>query len=160
MTTYITPFVDAKIKEVLAKFGDKRMALLPILSIMVREFGKLNTDLLHVITTYTKLPHKTIVEVHEHYYPANKNISGRYKIFVCINHTCAMKQSKEIVDFISSALNIRPGQTTPDGKYSLITLQCLGGCFTPPTVKVNGIIHQNMNKYKTQKLLDELNLAE
>ena len=61
-----------------------------------------------------------------------------------------------MVDYISRKLNIRPGQTTPDGLFTLQTVQCLASCGTSPTLKVNDELYEDMTSDKIDRLLDQL----
>ena len=60
------------------------------------------------------------------------------------------------VAFVERKLGVKPGQTTPDGVFTLSTAECLGSCGTAPVVMVNDTYHENMSIEKLDRLLDEL----
>ncbi len=67
-----------------------------------------------------------------------------------------MRGSERLIDYLAGKLGVAPGQTTPDGRFTLSTCECLGSCGTAPVVVVNDAYHENMSADKLDALLAEL----
>jgi NADH-quinone oxidoreductase subunit E len=67
-----------------------------------------------------------------------------------------MRGAERMIDHLSRRLGIQPGQTTPDGRYTLSHVECLGSCGTAPVVMVNDTYHENMSAEKLDALLEQL----
>jgi NADH-quinone oxidoreductase subunit E len=67
-----------------------------------------------------------------------------------------MRGCERLIDHLQAKLGIRSGQTTPDGRFTLSTVECLGSCGTAPVVMVNDAYHENMDAAKLDALIEEL----
>jgi NADH-quinone oxidoreductase subunit E len=67
-----------------------------------------------------------------------------------------MRSAERLIDHLAQRLGVTPGQTTPDGAFTLSTAECLGSCGTAPVVMVNDTYHENMSIEKLDRLLEEL----
>jgi NADH-quinone oxidoreductase subunit E len=83
--------------------------------------------------------------------------SGKHHIQVCTNVSCMLRGSDELMQHLERRLGIRPGETSPDGKFSLIRVECLGSCDTAPMFQLNDHFHENLTLEKVDALLDGLN---
>jgi NADH-quinone oxidoreductase subunit E len=81
---------------------------------------------------------------------------GEHIIQVCTNISCSLLGAEHIVDYISRKLSIGVGQTTPDGKFTLLTVECLGSCGTAPMMQVDEAYHENLTDEKIDGILAEL----
>jgi NADH:ubiquinone oxidoreductase subunit E len=79
---------------------------------------------------------------------------GRYVIRVCKSLPCYMKSSHFIIEAVKAKLNILPGETTPDGKFSLQIINCIGACDQAPAMLLNHDLHGNLTPEKLEHLLD------
>ncbi len=82
--------------------------------------------------------------------------SGRYHIQVCTTLSCMLRGCDEMLQHIKDKLGIEEGQTTPNGKFSLIRVECLGSCDTAPMLQLNDDYHENLDLEKVDQLLDSL----
>jgi NADH-quinone oxidoreductase subunit E len=97
-----------------------------------------------------------IEQVLSYYSQYRREPIGRWHLQVCHNVSCSMRGAERALDHLRSRLGIEPGQTTPDGRYTLSTVECLGSCGTAPVVMVNDSYHESMTRSKLDRLLDEL----
>jgi NADH-quinone oxidoreductase subunit E len=67
-----------------------------------------------------------------------------------------MRGAERLIDHLAKKLGVAPGGTTPDGRFTLSTVECLGSCGTAPVVMVNDTYHENMSAEKIDALLNEL----
>ena len=82
---------------------------------------------------------------------------GRYVIQVCEGLSCyLMDGAEKLADHISARLGIRPGESTPDGRFALVTVQCLGSCGTAPAMRVNDELYENLTPEAVERILEGL----
>ncbi len=82
---------------------------------------------------------------------------GRFVIQVCEGLSCYLNDGAErVVDYVSEKLGIRPGETTPDGRFSLETVQCLAACGTAPAMRVNDQLYENLSPASIDEILERL----
>jgi NADH-quinone oxidoreductase subunit E len=76
---------------------------------------------------------------------------------VCEGLSCYLSGGAEtLVDRISANLGIKPGETTPDGRFSLVTVQCLGSCGTAPVMRVNDELYEDLTQEDVDRILEGL----
>jgi NADH-quinone oxidoreductase subunit E len=81
---------------------------------------------------------------------------GKYHIQVCSNLSCSLLGSESLIDHLKQKLGIGVGETTPDKKFTLTTVECLGACEQAPCMMINFDYHGNLNKEKIDNILDNL----
>ena len=81
---------------------------------------------------------------------------GRHHIQVCTTLSCMLRGSDELLRHLEGKLGIKAGQTTPDGKFSLVKVECLGSCGTAPMFQLNDDYHEDLTLEKVDRLLDSL----
>ena len=81
---------------------------------------------------------------------------GKYNISVCLGTACFVKGSQKIMDRLLERLQIEPGETTPDGKFSIEETRCVGACGLAPVFTVNGEVYGKATVQKLDQVLDEL----
>jgi NADH-quinone oxidoreductase E subunit len=82
--------------------------------------------------------------------------TGKYHIQVCTTLSCMLRGSDEMVDHLTRKLGIGRGETTADGKYSLVCVECLGSCDTAPMLQLNDDYHENLTAESVDRLLERL----
>ena len=86
-----------------------------------------------------------------------KKGTGKYKISVCTNLPCALRNSRYTVDFLKELLGVEVGETTKDGLFTLLEGECFGACADAPVLLLNNDqMHSWMDKAKCEKLISEL----
>jgi NADH-quinone oxidoreductase subunit E len=108
------------------------------------------------LVEYLGVPRIQIEEVLSYYTQFRRKPIGRWHLQTCRNVTCSMRSAERLIDHLSQRLGVAPGQTTPDGAFTLSTAECLGSCGTAPVVMVNDTYHENMSVAKLDRLLEEL----
>jgi len=81
---------------------------------------------------------------------------GRHHIQVCRTLSCALGGAERITRFIKQTLGIEPGQTTPDGRYTLSEVECLASCGTAPMMQINDDYYENLTEEKVMEILQRL----
>jgi NADH-quinone oxidoreductase subunit E len=86
----------------------------------------------------------------------NKEPVGKYHIQVCQNLTCSLLGAESLISYLEQKLGITCGQITPDGKFSLSRVECLGSCGTAPVMQINDDYFENLTAEKIDQILVEL----
>jgi NADH-quinone oxidoreductase subunit E len=81
---------------------------------------------------------------------------GKYLIGVCRSLACEICDSDKLTDHCRQKLNVEPGDTTADGRFTLIEMECIGSCGTAPAALVNEVLHENLTIEKLDALIAQL----
>src|SRR6476659_2876201 len=151
-----SPEVEAEIDRHLAKYPVKRSAILPLMFIVQRERGYLDAPGVAYLANRLSLRITDIWEVATFYSMLQTKPGGRYHIQICKTLSCKIMGEGKITDHVSKKLGIKPDETTPDGKFSLSLVECLGSCGTAPMFQINFDYHENLTPEKVDQILDAL----
>jgi NADH-quinone oxidoreductase subunit E len=130
--------------------------VLPCLRRMQEERGYVADEDIDALVAYLGVPRVQIEEVLSFYTQFRRSPAGRWDVQVCRNVSCSMRGAERVLDRLSRELGIAPGPTTPDGRVTLSTVECLGSCGTAPVVVVNGSYRENVGPDVLEALLREL----
>src|SRR2546425_12549833 len=86
----------------------------------------------------------------------NRQRIGKFHIKVCRSLMCALEGTEQLLGWIHAKLGIKPGQTTPDGLFTLSVVECLTSCGTGPMMQVNNDYFEQLNLEKVNRILDDL----
>jgi NADH-quinone oxidoreductase subunit E len=147
---------EAEFAKTLAKYPNKRAALLPTLYIAQREFGYLSTTAMEYVAERLELPPSKVLQVATFYTMYYKRPFGRYHIEVCTSVPCCMMGGYSVVRHLQEKLGVEAGERTPDGKFTFTEAECLAGCGHAPLMQINGRYHENLTPEKIDAILDQL----
>jgi NADH-quinone oxidoreductase subunit E len=147
---------EARIKHVLSEYYDKQAALLPVLYVAQDQFGHINAEICQLVAQRLELDRMHVESVASFYTMYYKQPIGRHHIQVCRTLSCAMAGSGRLVDYLSTKLGIKPGEVTPDGKFSLEAVECLAMCGSAPVMIINKTNHENLTNEKVDEILASL----
>jgi NADH-quinone oxidoreductase subunit E len=102
------------------------------------------------------VPRIQIEEVLTFYTMLRRKPIGRWHLQVCRNVSCSMRGAERLIDHLSRKLEVKPGQTTADGRFTLSTVECLGSCGTAPVVMVNERYHELQDAQSLDALIEGL----
>jgi len=102
------------------------------------------------------VPRVQVEEVLTFYTQFRREGVGRWHLKVCRNVSCSMRGAERLLAGLSHKLGIAEGETTPDGRYTLSTVECLGSCGTAPVVMVNEAYHENVSAEAIDAFLGKL----
>jgi NADH:ubiquinone oxidoreductase subunit E len=86
----------------------------------------------------------------------NRKPVGKYHIQMCTNVSCQLLGAEKLSEYICRKLNISVGETTPDKKFTVTEVECLGSCGTAPMMQVNDDYYENLTEAKIDDLLRKL----
>ena len=145
------------INEVIEKYPTaKREYLIPMLQDVQEIQGFVSKDSVLMIGEHLKLPAAKIYGVATFYNQFRFNKPGQFHIQICRGTACHVKGSVNVLESIERALNIKVGQTSRDGLFSLEVVACLGACGLAPVISINGEFHANVDNKKIGKILKKL----
>lgn len=153
------PLVMNKVRELTARYPEdqKKSALLPVLHIAQEELGGyLTVDVMDYVAGLLGIQPIEVYEVASFYSMFYLEKVGKYVIEVCQTGPCAMCGGEEILAHLKQVLGILEGETTPDGLFTLRTVECLGGCGNAPNLQVNGEFHDHLTIASVDRLLTKL----
>jgi len=147
----------ARIDHWLEKFppDHKRSAIIQALTAAQDQNGGwLTEDIMDAVADYLAMPPVWIYEVASFYSMLSLQPVGRHKVNICTNISCMLRGAEEIVAIVEQKLGIKLGQTTDDGRISLIVEEeCLAGCCGAPMMVVDGHYHENLTPEKVTEIL-------
>ncbi|MFN7096308.1 MAG: NADH-quinone oxidoreductase subunit NuoE [Gammaproteobacteria bacterium] len=149
----------AEIDHWLTKYppAQKRSALLPALHIAQdANGGWLSPELIEAVAHYLELPPVMAYEVATFYSMYDLQPVGRHKVRVCTSISCMLRGSDELLAHMENHLQIKAGETTPDGRITLKKAECLAACGGAPAVMIDRDYHENITPEKANELLDNL----
>jgi NADH-quinone oxidoreductase subunit E len=154
-------FSDDKLREVeaiVARYpeGKQKSALLPVLHLAQDEFGGwLSVETMDYVASLLQLQPIEVYEVATFYSMYNLQPVGRYMFEVCQTGPCMLNGSDQIIAYIYEKLGIRPGETTPDGLFTLKTVECLGACGYAPMMQLGKTYREHLTREKVDAIIAE-----
>ncbi len=145
-----------KFEEILTRYPTKRAAILPTLWLAQSQFGYMSPEVMEYVSVLLDLPPVKVYEVVTFYTMFNQKPVGKYHFQVCRTLSCELCGKQEIVDHLKKKLGIKVGETTPDGRFTLSEVECLGSCGTAPMMQVsNEEFFENLTVEKVDQILEK-----
>jgi NADH-quinone oxidoreductase subunit E len=136
--------------------GFESSLVLPCLRRIQEDRGYVADEDIDALVAYLGVPRIQVEDVLAYYTQFRRAPIGRWHLEVCRNVSCSMRGAERLLDRLTRQLGVAPGETTPDGRITLSTCECLGSCGTAPVVVVNERYHEGMTPEKLDALLREL----
>lgn len=128
----------AEILRIRGEYPDARSALLPTLYLAQADYGGwLPEAAFDEVAEVMALPPAFVASVASFYTQLNREPVGRHHVQVCRNISCSLAGGQRLLEYLSQQLGIQPGETSPDGSFSLVEVECLGSCDTGPVMQVS-----------------------
>ncbi|MGH2441877.1 MAG: NADH-quinone oxidoreductase subunit NuoE [Chloroflexota bacterium] len=143
-----------RIQAFVARYPEPRSALLPALHVAQNELGWVSREAMEEVGALTQVAPDQVEEVATFYTMFYTAPVGTYVMEVCKTTPCAYLGADEIIQYISQALGIQPGETTEDGMFTLIQVECLAACHRAPVMQVNHRYYQNLTPARVDALID------
>lgn len=146
-----------ELSEFIDNLSDKKGALIAVLHKAQHIFGYLPQEVQKFVAKKLDLPVSKVNGVVTFYSYFTEIPTGKYVINVCMGTACFVKGAGEVLEEFERKLGIKVGQTTPDGKFTVQVLRCVGACGLAPVVTVNDKVYGHFTKQMVDKILDEYN---
>src|SRR5271157_5300641 len=144
-----------ELDKITNKYEQKRAALLPLLHRVQEKEGLITPETEKNLAEYLGVPVVHVHEVVSFYHLFHQKKIGKCHFSVCQTTACALRGAEDIIGHIEERLNIKPGQTTPDGKFSLSVVECLGACEIAPVMQGNKEYIGCLSKKKIDELIEK-----
>lgn len=130
-----------QLEATLKRHQFRQDALIEVLHAAQKLFGFLKPTLLHFVAHKLKLPPSRVFGVATFYHLFTLEPRGRHTCIICTGTACYVKGANDLLDAVSQAAGIEPGQTTPDGELTLRTVCCLEPCGIAPVAVLDNVVH-------------------
>lgn len=153
-----TPELMARINELISHYpeGKQKSALLPVLhEVQDAHDNWLSLELQTKVAEILNIKPIEVFEVTTFYTMFNQKPMGKYMLEFCVTSCCAINKAENMMDYACEKLNIKPGQVTPDGMFSVVGVQCLGACGYAPMLQLGDFYHEHLTKEKIDQLVDD-----
>lgn len=147
-----------KVNEIIARYpeGKQKSALIPLLHLAQEENnGWLSVEAMDYVAGLLQIKPIEVYEVATFYSMYNLKPVGKYLFEVCQTGPCMLRGSDNIIDYIKQKLNISVGETTPDGLFTLKTVECLGACGYAPMMQMGKFYKEHLTPEKVDQIIDE-----
>jgi NADH-quinone oxidoreductase E subunit len=145
-----------RIEEVRKKYPTSLAAIMPVLYIAQEQNGFISNEVMAEIAEILNIDKVKVLSAVTFYTMYHTKQMGKYHIQVCTNVSCMLRGAYEIWDSVKDKLGIDHLQVTPDNKYSLEEVECMGACGYAPMIAVNEDYFENLNKDKVLEIIDSL----
>jgi len=143
-----------ELKKFISENKDKKNLIL-ILHTAQRIFGFLPKEVQKIIAGELDIPVSKVYGVVTFYSFFKTESKGKYTISVCMGTACFVKGADKLLEEFETILKIKSGETTPDGKFTIDSLRCVGACGLAPVVTINGKVYGKVNKDQVKEILRE-----
>lgn len=154
-----------KMAALLERFGELRASypeemasslVLPLLQLMQEAKGHLTESDALFIADYLDVPAMQVLEALNWYTMFYREPLGRHVIKICRNISCSLTGAGRLIGYLERKLGIRQGETTADGRFTLLAVECLASCGTAPAMQVNDTYHERLSEARVDQILKEL----
>lgn len=157
MTAFaLSPEREKELERILSRYPTRQAAVIPVLHLCQDQEGWISDDVMQWVATRLDVPAAHIKGVVTFYTLFNQKPVGEHQVWVCHTLSCALRGADKIVQHCQKRLGIHVGETTPDGKVTLRTAECLASCGTAPMMQVDRDYHENLTIAEVDRILDKL----
>ena len=155
------PYLDNELRaeletEILPRYPTKQAATLPVLHAIQHKYNWIPHQAIEEAADFLELAPSQVLDTATFYEDFWLQPKGKYLIGVCQSISCELLGHEALLEKISAKLGIGLGETTEDGKFTLITMECLGSCGTAPCALINETLHENLTMENFERVLDGL----
>jgi NADH-quinone oxidoreductase subunit E len=151
-----TPEQLAEVRRLQGLYPDRRAALLPVLQLVQETFGYISLEAEEYVAGLFDLSPAHVHEVVTFYTLFFREPKGRHVVSVCHNLTCHLLGARKVMDHLKERLGVEVGGTTPDGRVTLLGVECLCACEMAPMLQVDDRYEGNLNREKVDRILEGL----
>jgi len=130
--------------------------VLPLLHFVQEQKGYVSNEDAAAISEYSGVPRIQVTEALTWYTMFRRAPAGRHVVKVCRNIACSLRGADRIVEHLRERLGVEVGATSADGRFTLLTVECLASCGTAPAMQVGDTYHENLDEAAVDRILAEL----
>ncbi len=151
----ITEQAKQRMRDLASRYPVARSAVMPALYIAQQEEGYISQAALQAVAEAINMTVDDVESVATFYSMYHRQLPGKKIIKVCTSISCYLRNCDALVSHLEQRLGIKRGETTPDGNYSLLTVECLASCGTAPVLQVNNEFVENVTTEMADALIAE-----
>ena len=144
-----------RILKICDRYQDEKTPLMMILSDIQNEYGYIPLEVQEIVSQQTGISVAEIYGVVTFYSFFSMTPKGKHVIGVCMGTACYVKGSQQVIDRFQEELEIKPGQTTADGLFTLDALRCIGTCGIAPAVNIDGTVYPKVSASDVPNIVNE-----
>lgn len=152
----LSPDRERKLAEILERYPTKMAATLPLLHLCQEQNGWIGEEVIEFVSKRLDLSPAHVKGVVTFYTLYNQEKPGKHQVWVCRTLPCALRGAYDVISHCEKRLGIKCGETTPDGKVTLRTAECLASCGTAPMMQVDKEYHENLTREGVDAILRRL----
>ncbi len=139
------------------RYPTKRACLLPALHMVQHEYGHIDPAALKEVAEFLEVSPAEAFDTATFYEEYWLRPKGKYLVAVCRSLACEIVGANDIIEKLLTKLDLMDvGETTDDGRYTLVALECLGSCGTAPVALVNDVLHEDITADSISEFIDSL----
>ncbi len=143
-----------RLKEIIKEYEGKRQALLPCLHYIQQKHGYIDEKMMTFLAEELSVPCVGIYGIVSFYSMFSLKLHGKYVIRICASLACYLDGSNDILKILKELLEIKAGETTPDGKFTIEEVSCLGLCDRAPAMMINDREYGNLTYDKVKEIIE------
>lgn len=156
MSFTLSPERESKIDEILRRYPTKRAALLPVLWLCQDQNGWISPEVIAYTARRLDLSTATVKGVVTFYTMFFEHPVGENIVWVCRTLSCDLRGAKAIQEHLEQRFGCSVGETSKDGKFTLLKAECLAACGNAPMVQINDHFHEHLTTGKVDKVIDDI----
>ena len=145
-----------ELDTIIAERAGDETALIGVLQEIQQKLKYLPVDAMKYVADKLNVPYSRVYHVATFYKAFKLNPPGKHQIRVCVGTACHVRGASRLVDSLERDLNLKPGETTPDGLFELECVSCLGACALAPVVVIDDKTLPKQTPDKLRKALETL----
>lgn len=152
----LSPERERELEDLLKRYPTKMGATIPLLHMCQDQHGHVDDDVIEYISNRLDIPPAHVKGVVTFYTLFNQKPVGKHQVWVCRTLPCALRGAGDLLAHCEKRLGIHAGETTPDGKVTLRTAECLASCATAPMMQVDKEYFENLTPERVDAILKKL----
>lgn len=145
-----------KIENLKSRYLKPDSVILEVLYLLQDKYGYITREGMKYAAELLGITEEQVLGVVTFYTMFNTKPIGKYHLQVCTNVSCMLKGAYDLLKKLESELNIKKGETTSDGLFTISEVECLGSCGTSPVIQINEDYYENLNEEKLIQIIQEL----
>ncbi|MBK6691699.1 MAG: NAD(P)H-dependent oxidoreductase subunit E [Myxococcales bacterium] len=147
---------ERELDDILSRYPNRMAACIPVLHVCQEQNGHINDEVVDFVSKRLDLPPAHVKGVVTFYTLFNQKPVGKHQVWVCRTLPCALRGGLDVLHHCEKKLGIHAGETTPDGKVTLRSAECLASCGTAPMMQVDKDYFENLTMDKVDEILRKL----
>ena len=149
-----------EVDTILDKYGQEQRGLIPSLLEIQKAYNYLPPEALERVSERMKIPGIQVYQVASFYKAFSLEPRGKHIVTVCMGTACHVRGSERLVDQVTRAIGIKPGETSQDNQFTLEEVSCLGTCALGPVMVIDGKYYGNMTASKVERVFKKYSEKE